>query len=69
MDETCSPEILLLKKQAQQSRLRLISLQPFIVKGPGGSWVYKFDDHEPSVHDYTIVCSSEPLTKRYDKTG
>lgn len=53
------------KQAASMSRMRLVVFPDVIVKGPGGSWSYTYlgFDFEPSVDDYTFVCSDKPLTK------
>uniref|UniRef100_A0AB39AEK9 Uncharacterized protein n=1 Tax=Bird gammacoronavirus AnasCN24 TaxID=3237959 RepID=A0AB39AEK9_9GAMC len=52
------------KQEASQSRLKLVCFPQVIVKSPGGAWSYTYYgfDFEPSVDDYTNVCSDKPLT-------
>uniref|UniRef100_A0AB39AFE2 Uncharacterized protein n=1 Tax=Bird gammacoronavirus TringaCN24 TaxID=3237969 RepID=A0AB39AFE2_9GAMC len=53
------------KRAASLSRMKLVVFPDLIVRGPGGSWSYTYlgFDFEPSVDDYTLICSDKPLTK------
>uniref|UniRef100_A0AB39AFR2 Uncharacterized protein n=1 Tax=Bird gammacoronavirus CharadriusCN24 TaxID=3237965 RepID=A0AB39AFR2_9GAMC len=51
------------KRAASLSRMKLVVFPDVVVTGPGGSWSYPSFDFEPSVDDYTLVCSDKPLTK------
>lgn len=53
------------KREASLSRMRLVVFPDVVVRGPGGAWSYTYlgFDFEPSVDDYTSVCSDKPLTK------
>uniref|UniRef100_A0AB39ADU7 Uncharacterized protein n=1 Tax=Bird gammacoronavirus AnasCN24 TaxID=3237959 RepID=A0AB39ADU7_9GAMC len=67
-----------LKEKRALSRMRLVIFPDIVVRaqvasyfsyivvrGPGGAWSYTYlgFDFEPSVDDYTFVCSDKPLTK------
>uniref|UniRef100_A0AB39AES0 Uncharacterized protein n=1 Tax=Bird gammacoronavirus AnasCN24 TaxID=3237959 RepID=A0AB39AES0_9GAMC len=51
------------KQAAIRSRLKRVCFPQVIVKLPSGAWSYSYSfDFEPSVRDYTNVCSDKPLT-------
>uniref|UniRef100_A0AB39ADB8 Nonstructural protein n=1 Tax=Bird gammacoronavirus AnasCN24 TaxID=3237959 RepID=A0AB39ADB8_9GAMC len=51
------------KQAAIRSRLKRVCFPQVIVKLPSGAWSYSDSfDFEPSVRDYTNVCSDKPLT-------
>uniref|UniRef100_A0AB39ADS0 Uncharacterized protein n=1 Tax=Bird gammacoronavirus AnasCN24 TaxID=3237959 RepID=A0AB39ADS0_9GAMC len=54
-----------LKEKRALFRMRLVIFPDIVVRGPGGAWSYTYlgFDFEPSVDDYTFVCSDKPLTK------
>uniref|UniRef100_A0AB39AFF7 Uncharacterized protein n=1 Tax=Bird gammacoronavirus LimosaCN24 TaxID=3237966 RepID=A0AB39AFF7_9GAMC len=53
------------KRAASLYRMKLVVFPDVVVRGPGGAWSYIYlgADFEPSVEDYTFVCSDKPLTK------